>query len=172
MRALSPVRDIVAVIDWSIAQFDKLVQELMQVFGMKEFKCILCEVNSNLVLKNPSRIRFAYFIVFFAILSLGASYLDLDQVRFERIADAIYVAEGGRKASVPYGIFYKGCDWDNPAYCRHICINTLRNTYKRWISSKSPLSYLEFLRDRYCPLSHSQLNANWLPNLRRIYGSN
>jgi len=88
---------------------------------------------------------------------------------FSKLVDAIYQAEGGRKASRPYGVFYKGCDWNNPSYCRQICLNTVRNTYKRWFSSKSSLSYLEFLRDRYAPLSHHSLNQHWLKNVEFFY---
>ena len=88
---------------------------------------------------------------------------------YEQLADAIFKAEGGSKSSTPYGIRFKGCSWADPTYSSQICINTLKNTYKRHSLAKSSLSYLEFLRDRYAPLSDHPSNINWLPNTRYFY---
>ena len=88
---------------------------------------------------------------------------------FEILARAVYHAEGGSKASRPYGVFFDGCSWNAPEYCKKIAINTFRNNWRRYESSESNLSYLEFLRDRYAPLSDHDLNKNWLNNVSRLY---
>lgn len=116
--------------------------------------------------------RLTAFFLFGVVTLTALSGISLAEVapNYERLADAIYKAEGGRKASVPYGIMFKGCDWEHEAYCRRICINTLRNNFKRWIAAGSKNDYLEFLGNRYAPASAHPLNHNWIPNVRRLYG--
>ncbi len=55
----------------------------------------------------------------------------------QKICDAIWKAEGGRKASTPYGI--KG----HPGHERSACLATVRNTRKR--------EFIDTLAARYCP---------------------
>lgn len=115
--------------------------------------------------KKPSlKVVVSSVLVFLCLQAAAFAVPDYD-----RLADAIYKAEGGKKASVPYGIMFKGCDWKNEAYCRKICINTLRNNYKRFLNSDQSIPYLEFLRNRYAPLSHHSLNQNWLKNVQFFY---
>lgn len=118
----------------------------------------------------------AVCLLSFSLLIVRQSYAlqpqeDSGKPDFNLLADAIYRAEGGRKASRPYGIMYKGCDWAHPEYCRQICLNTLRNTYKRYLKAlpSEQRTFWVYLRDRYAPLSDSPLNANWLPNVLRLY---
>ena len=105
------------------------------------------------------------------LMMISGQIMAQEVIDSERLADAIYHAEGGKKASKPYGIMFKGCDWQHEAYCRKICINTIRNNIKRWEDSGMKNEYLEFLRDRYAPLEHSKLNANWLKNVRYFYAN-
>jgi hypothetical protein len=100
--------------------------------------------------------------LFLVVLFNGASYADYET---EAIVEAIYKAEGGKKASVPYGIMYKGCNWNNESFCRKIAVNTVNNTRKRWIKAGQPKPFLEYLRDRYAPLSDHHLNEFWLRNV-------
>lgn len=150
--------------DSPIGRLCYLGKELSQVFGNKGLKCILCYVEfltCKLFVVNS--------LVCVLLLTLLPSLFA--QPDYSRLADAIYKAEGGSKASTPYGIHFKGCSWLNASFCRQICLKTLRNTYKRHSSSKSSLSYLEFLRDRYAPLSDNHLNINWLKNVEFYYGT-
>jgi hypothetical protein len=84
----------------------------------------------------------------------------------DRIADAIYLAEGGAKARVPYGIL--SLKVRSKTHARKICLNTIQNNYKRWFTSGSKDSFLDFLADRYCPPSDSVGNRNWKRNVRAI----
>ena len=101
-------------------------------------------------------------VLFVVILFNGATYADYET---EAIVEAIYKAEGGKKASVPYGVMYKGCSWDDVAFCHKIAVNTVNNTRKRWIRANKPKPFLEYLRDRYAPLSDHHLNSHWLKNV-------
>jgi len=101
--------------------------------------------------------RILFFIstltLFLVLLFNGASYAE--EYSTDQIVMAIFRAEGGTKASVPYGIMYKGCNWDNVEFCHKRAVNTVNNTRKRWIKVNKPKPFLEYLRDRYAPLNTS-----------------
>jgi len=87
-----------------------------------------------------------------------------------QIADAIYLAEGGAKAKVPYGIL--SVKVKDEAEARQVCLNTIRNNHKRYADygHKQYATYLEFLASRYCPIGAGNdpkgLNQNWLKNVK------
>jgi hypothetical protein len=91
---------------------------------------------------------------------------------YDQLADAIYRAEGGAKATYLYGI--RSVSYDSPAEARRICLNTIRNNVKRFknYGYKDYPNYLEFLASRYCPttgdLSNAEkkLNKYWLKNVK------
>jgi hypothetical protein len=86
-----------------------------------------------------------------------------------KIADAIYKVEGGAKAKVPYGILSVKVKDENDA--RRICLNTIRNNWKRWEKAGSEGKYLDFLANRYCPESADPVgNSRWKKNIRKISG--
>lgn len=100
------------------------------------------------------------------LILLATNALALDA---NRIADAIYRVEGGRKAKAPYGILSIKVSSEQQA--RKICINTICNNHARWIDAGRPGKYLDFLADRYCPKSADPIgNRNWKRNIRRISG--
>lgn len=100
----------------------------------------------------------------FFLPSALANYTD------EEIADAIYLAEGGVKAKVPFGILSVKCDGYND--CRKVCLNTIRNNRKRYkkYGYKKYKTFLEFLASRYAPVGASNdphnLNRYWLKNVK------
>ena len=103
-----------------------------------------------------------YLILMIGFLSLGMD--------FERLATAIYFSEGAEKARKPFGILSVPCEGYED--CRRICLNTVRNNYKRWEASQKEKSYLEFLAERYAPVKAHPLNTNWLRNVRYFYEKN
>jgi len=106
-------------------------------------------------------------VSFLALLSLSLSCHALDS---EKLADAIYRAEGGAKARVPYGIL--SVKVSSEAEARRICLNTIRNNHARWIKAGKHGSYLSFLAQRYCPKSADPVgHSNWLTNVSRIYSA-
>ena len=88
----------------------------------------------------------------------------------EQIANAIYRAEGGARACVPYGIL--SVKVKDAADARRICLNTIRNNRRRWQAAGRPGDYIDFLATRYAPIGAKNdphgLNNNWAKNVKRF----
>jgi hypothetical protein len=87
---------------------------------------------------------------------------------FNKVANAIYLAEGGSKAKRPYGILTVKCKTESEY--RRVCLNTIRNSYKRWNKKGD---FIDFLATTYSPtkgVSHStaKLNKNWPKNVKHF----
>jgi hypothetical protein len=83
----------------------------------------------------------------------------------EQIADAIYKAEGGTKASKPYGIMLPLKDKSIANY-RRVCINTISHAAKDWNGKGD---FIDFLGARYCPVgckNDNGTNKFWTRNVR------
>jgi hypothetical protein len=78
----------------------------------------------------------------------------------ERLATAIYHAEGGAKSHPAYGI--RSVTVRNEDEARKVCLTTIKNNWRRWKSAGAQGDYLEFLARRYCPPN----SAAWLKNVR------
>lgn len=87
----------------------------------------------------------------------------------EKIADAIYLAEGGAKTNHPYGIL---------AHYKHTtpkqaCINTINHAKKDWNGQGD---FIVFLGNRYCPIGAKNdptgLNKNWIKNVKYFLKKN
>ena len=89
----------------------------------------------------------------------------------ERLANAIYHAEGGSRTNHPYGILAKY----KTTTPRQACINTIRSKHREWVKLGSKGDYLRYLQSRYCPTKgvltndEKRLNIYWLDNVRSIY---
>lgn len=83
----------------------------------------------------------------------------------ERLADAIYVAEGGANTKHPYGVL-KHYVRTTP---RTACINTIRHAARDW---KGQGDFIAFLGARYSPLGAANdpqhLNRNWIHNVQKL----
>ena len=81
---------------------------------------------------------------------------------------AIFIAEGGDNAKVPYGIL--SVPVKDKQEARQVCINTIRNNIKRWHNKGTNGCYIDFLGDKYCPPSvDPQGNKNWKRNVKALY---
>lgn len=98
---------------------------------------------------------------------IAASGQALNQKEANRLADAIYRTEGGAKAKVPYGIL--SMKVRSKQHARKICLNTIQNTYRRWVESGKKGDFVDYLADRYCPPSDSEGNRNWKRNIRLLW---
>lgn len=88
---------------------------------------------------------------------------------FNRVVDAIYVIEGGQRAKVAYGIC--SVKVSSAVEARQVCLNTVRNNYRRWKNHKGPQeSFRSFLGKRYCPPQLGGDNRYWLRNLSHYVG--
>ena len=102
-------------------------------------------------------------IIIFMTLSLNAY---AGGINIERLADAIYLAEGGSKTAHPYGILKKY----KVTTPRQACINTIKSNLKRW---KGEGNFIDFLQKTYAPIGAKNdpkgLNKNWAKNVKHFY---
>ena len=81
----------------------------------------------------------------------------------DQITDAIYMAEGGAGAAMPYGIMkhYRHTT------ARQACINTIEHARRDCPAGEDLIA---FLQKRYCPIGAENdpmaLNRYWLKNVR------
>ena len=84
-----------------------------------------------------------------------------------RMADAIYRAEGGKKAKVPYGILSVKVRDESDA--RRVCLNSITNNWRRWEASGKTNCFVDFMADRWCPQKSDPVgNRNWKRNVKEI----
>lgn len=88
------------------------------------------------------------------------------KVYFNKVVDAIYLAEGKKTAKKPFGILSVPCSGYTD--CRKVCYQTVRNNWKRWESAGNPGDFISFLGSRYAPIKVHYLNRNWIPNVNSI----
>jgi len=90
-------------------------------------------------------------------------------VDIERLADAIYIAEGGAKTNHPYGILTKY----KTTTPRQACINTIKSGLKRFAKQTEEKDFIVFLGKTYCPIGAKNdpkgLNKNWVKNVTYHY---
>lgn len=104
-------------------------------------------------------------ILFCGIVTAKAA--DIPPQYAERVVDAIYWVEGGDKARKPYGVLSVRVGSKEEA--RRVCLNTVRNNWRRWESAGRPGHYLNFLAARYCPPSADPKgHANWRRNIHAL----
>lgn len=105
------------------------------------------------------------------LVSLFPAVCHAEQINESKLADAIYIAEGGKNTSHPYGILahYK------KTTPRQACINTIRHAVKDYAKTDQKVTFIEFLGGRYAPVGAKNdpghLNKNWIKNVTKIYGS-
>lgn len=107
-----------------------------------------------------------------ALISLPAS-ASAETYTDDEIADAIFRAEGGEKATYLYGI--RSIPYTDEADARKICLNTIKDNRKRYTEygHKEYDTFLKFLGSRYAPTKGKgvskyakKVNKNWLGNVR------
>lgn len=105
-------------------------------------------------------------VIIMAMVSVGMGKEVKPTVNIERLADAIYKAEGGAKTNWPYGIL-KRYKKTTP---RQACINTIKHGLRDWNGKGD---FIAFLGNRYCPVGVKNdpkgLNKNWIKNVNKFY---
>ena len=108
-------------------------------------------------------------LIIAAIAATTAAAAPLPETEVNRMADAIYRAEGGSKARVPYGVLSVKVSGKEEA--RRVCERSIVNNYARWQKAGKPGDFIGFMGDRWCPASADPRgNVNWKNNVRKIYG--
>lgn len=117
-------------------------------------------------LKTFRYILITLFIL--AVIFTKSCYAEAGEIDNNKLANAIYKAEGGSKATWLYGI--RSVKYKNKAEAHQICLNTIRNQRRRHSKHDCGKTYLVCLRDRYCPLQAKNdplgLNSHWLKNVK------
>lgn len=107
----------------------------------------------------------AFLLSLFASVPLCLCGQSLDR---QKLADAIYRAEGGPRAKVPYGIL--AVKVRNEREARAICLRTIDHAWRDFSSSSPSSSFIEFLAARYCPPSADPTgHRNWKRNVTFFY---
>lgn len=100
-----------------------------------------------------------------AALAGAASAAPIDEDYANRLALAIWHAEGGKKAKVSHGIL--SVKTRNP---KQTCLNTITRTWDRWEEAGQPGDFVDYLGARYAPVGAKNdprgLNKNWPRNVR------
>jgi hypothetical protein len=103
-------------------------------------------------------------------LAAGNAYFELEEAQVDALLDAIYIAEGGQRASVPYGLIYQRYCRDEVGWCAHIAADLVRTHYERWAGAGRRGEFLEYLARRWAPIGAKNdpggLNRHWLRNVR------
>lgn len=108
-------------------------------------------------------------LIIAAIAATTAAAAPLPEAEVNRLADCIYRSEGGAKARAPYGIL--SVKVSSTAEARRVCMNTIRNNWRRWEAAGRPGLYVNFLADKYCPPSVDPVgNRNWKANVGKMWG--
>ena len=116
--------------------------------------------------KYLQRIKFYLIAFFVATFVLCLVLLARAEINIDKLANAIYYAEGGNKTKHPYGILTKY----KVTTPRQACINTIKHALKDWNGEGD---FIAFLGSRYCPIGAKNdptgLNKNWVKNVRWYY---
>ena len=119
-------------------------------------------------MRQDNRLRDAVIVGFvvLAILGLARNGWSAERIDSSRLADAIYLAEGG-DISKPYGILKDYCKKGDPnGQCRKGCIQTINKRLRMWDGSGD---FVEYLSKSYCPIGAKNdpngLNKNWVKNV-------
>lgn len=113
------------------------------------------------------RLAMRKYCLLLALVAAAAGHARLPEAAANQIVDAIYRAEGGSRAKVPYGILSVRVSTLEDA--RAVCYTTVQRNHDRWLKAGRPGEYLDFLADRYCPPSADAVgNKNWKRNVRHF----
>lgn len=101
-------------------------------------------------------------------LSLGSQIAWAESVDFEKLATAIYHAEGADKAVHKYGILAKY----KHTPPRKACLNTITKRYKLWVNTNKQEGFIDFLQKTYAPINCENDNGTnkfWARNVTYFY---
>ena len=125
-------------------------------------ECFAAE--SRKIAEMPKRRNFGLVA---SLLLFAATIVCKASVDAGKLADAIYLAEGGKKARVPYGIL--SVKVKGKADARRICLNSIRNNQKRF-GNVSDAEFINRMADRWTPIAADPVgNRNWKRNVAFFY---
>jgi len=116
-----------------------------------------------------NRVWPAVRVVFLLAMILTTSASEVPPEVANRLADAIWHAEGGKLASTPYGVRGVKC----PIKARQECLRLIRDAgtdIEIEFRGRTPdCSFIEYLAKRYAPSRAAKINENWPRNVAWYY---
>lgn len=114
-------------------------------------------------------VGFIVFLIILTVIALNANSAEAQviqpaDIQIEKLADSIKLAENSK--TKPYGIMKDYCTAKTESQCRKGCIQTIEHALKDWDGEGD---FIQFLGNRYAPISAHPLNKNWVKNVRSIY---
>lgn len=134
------------------------------------------ELRRDFKLARPATIGFNWAVMaivglFILLASCTLSHAN-EPINVNRLANAIYMSEGGAKTRHPYGILAKY----KTTTPRQACINTIKTNIRKWNKAGMTGSYKEFIvfmSKTYCPIGAKNdptgLNRHWVKNTTYYY---
>lgn len=121
---------------------------------------------SSVITATTSKVGHTVYVLESPVQAAHASAVSSpESIDVEKLADAIYLAEGGSKTRFPYGILKK-YKHTSP---RQACINTIRHKHADWVKGGRKGDFLSYLASKYAPIGASNdptgLNRNWKANV-------
>jgi len=111
-------------------------------------------------------IMFAIAVLIFGVMIYSCR---AEEINIERLANAIYIAEGGANTNHPYGILQKY----KTTTPRQACVNTINSVLKRFEEQEKEKDFIHFLSLTYCPINAKNdplnLNVHWEKNVKYYY---
>lgn len=109
-----------------------------------------------------------FIISIFVLITFWPSKAIAQDWTDQQIVEAIYKAEGGKKAKYAYGI--RSVHYNSIAEAKRICLRTVHNNRARWEKAGRQVDFLSFLANRYAPTKNCDndprgLNNNWKKNV-------
>jgi hypothetical protein len=99
---------------------------------------------------------------------LGVAELCHGEIDEQRLANAIYKAEGGERARVPYGIL--SVPVHSEAEARRVCLRTIHHQIAKWEATGRQGDVFSWIGAAYCPASSDPIgNKNWTHNVSWLY---
>jgi hypothetical protein len=110
------------------------------------------------------------------VFSFMVATLSANEVNLPKLVDAIYIVEGGTKASVPYGMLkYKGMSKEQ---LTPKCLACVTRYHKLWKAQGSQVDFIDYLGSHYAPTSGkgvtayaAKINKNWSKVVKKVYAS-
>lgn len=94
-----------------------------------------------------------------------------DRKTVTALTRAIYLAEGGTKASVPYGVMSQRVK--STEHARRITEASIRKNWSRWRDAGCPGDFVGFMARRWAPVGAENdprgLNRQWAENVRKLF---
>ena len=104
--------------------------------------------------------------ILFIILLAASCTSAIASIDTNRLANAIYLAEGGAKARSPYGIC--SVKVSGTVQARSVCLRTIKHALDDYRGGEA--GFIDFLADRYCPTKVDPVgNVNWKKNVKFLY---